>query len=402
MMLVFLTLFITINQSFVRSASLNSVFGFVDDAVSKVCTGSRCTDSLDQVQDTNVPLSHIPGQYAINRVNGINPLIQSGDIQSLKQILANIDNADWSSQISFAATRQRPDMVVELAKHGDQKSLLTAFHKMCTTMGNPPGFLGLLLKETKHVPGSNDVQVRIYDAIIKGLGDPRQKFDMIHAFISNADNAQAKKSLVEALSLSDKEMLLLSRASQGDEDTVRLLAESRDKLPPTTDKRWRDTPLSITDNRLYEALKPFARAGSWDFILSLSKYRAEPIANAIILYAPQQIRVNVFNDLLANMYPHALVPVFKIVAKSGDLGIMPLVLEKLKNQIKAGGWWIKRELLIISSKPDRNYNFNISPKDWILMEGIRYASYAGKNSMVQSLRSELDNGALAQRYLSIL
>ena len=264
-MLVLFTLLITINHSFVRSAvTFNSIVGVMDDAASKVCSGGRCTEPLAQVDDTAVPLGQIPEQFAINPVNSINTLIGLENIQSLKQILASIDNADLSSQIRFAATMQRPDMVVELAKHGDQMSLLTAFDEVIQRTKYPKEFFALLLRETKHVSGSNEAQVLFFDHIIRGgFGESSKKFKLIYVLISNADNAEAKKFLIERLSTYDKAVLLLLRAKKGDQEIVRLLAETRDELP------------------FVNALQYFRERGSWEFILSLKPSRPNDVAIAL-------------------------------------------------------------------------------------------------------------------------
>jgi hypothetical protein len=402
MMLVSLTLLITINQYFVLSITFDPKFvpKIIDNLASSITKGGtfdpkvfpdmlinlpedQLSQNIDKIiksgqsAELKEALRHVPLDKALK------PAIQIGDMSTLEALLSKVSNADLSSYIFAAAARQRPDMVVALAKHGNQYSLYNAFIVICTKLKNPRAFLAMLLKETKHHPGSNGVQVHIYDAIMKGLGDPRQKFQMIHAFISSSDNAQTKKSLVEALSLSDKKMLLVYRAEKLDKETVRLLAESRDDIP------------------FDEALEYFAKYGSWDFIETLFVHRPQAVTDVILKYLPKQNRADVLKNLLANMEPsNALIPVFKSVAKSGDLDILPLVLDKVKNQIEVAGPLLKNQLSNFYKKDPRFFSplfeSHPVPKDWVLLDGIRYASSARQDTMVQTLLSQLDNVAVAK------
>jgi hypothetical protein len=74
---------------------------------------------------------------------------------------------------------------------------------------------------------------------------------------------QLDKLLVEKLSSHDKATLLLARAKKGDQEIVRLLAETRDTLP------------------FVKALQYFKNDGSWQFIHSLKPYRPEEVAIAL-------------------------------------------------------------------------------------------------------------------------
>ncbi len=66
--------------------------------------------------------------------------------------------------------------------------------------------------------------------------------------------------LVEMLSRYDKATLLLAQAKKGDQEIVRLLAETRDT---------------------FKALQYFKNDGSWKFIHSLKQYRPEEVAIAL-------------------------------------------------------------------------------------------------------------------------
>ena len=69
--------------------------------------------------------------------------------------------------------------------------------------------------------------------------------------------------LVEMLSRYDKATLLLAQAKKGDQEIVRLLAQTRDTLP------------------FVKALQYFKNEGSWNFIHSLKPYRPEEVAIAL-------------------------------------------------------------------------------------------------------------------------
>lgn len=328
-------------------------------------------------------LGYTPYQLADQAIAG-------GNFKAIQDLARHISTKFRNHHIEIAFRNGRSDMIVELAKYGDANSVSLAFQKLFLLMKTQPAFLKLLLTETRHISGSSDAAYKAYVSIMGS--NYKDKMKVVNTFISIIETKDIPKYLQI---ISFKNEVLLKRASKRDKRIVQLFAESKE--------------LNAGGTLDYlKAFGYFAKKSDWEFILKFSSLHPVAVSHTIFKYAHSNAdRARLFQSFLIKINSleesPSLINVYRSVAVSGDTMVMSIVLQKLKNEIKAGEKTVSDYTSKFSTGSNQElFQRNPSPEYWIILEGIEDAAKSKQYDMVRYLVKYIDASSadnLALQYL---
>lgn len=312
----------------------------------------------------------------------IDRAILKGNLKGLDNMLDGIYNADLTKYIDAAASQGRLDMIVAIAKHGNKNTVEQAFEKVIfhdrsgKRKQYPRSYIGFLLRETEHVPGGFEAATNVYLKIMQSSYEP--KHSLAYLFISNSNDEKAEV-FMKALDTETKNKILLISSSKYKERVVRLFAESNDNL------------------EFERVLQHFADANSWEFIISLSKYRPEEVLVTMLRNIHDKDHLmTVFDQYLTKINglstDSSLILAFKQVAGRGNIDLLVKVYSRLKEEMNHGenvmNSYVRNRF---SAGAERKlFEEQPEPKFWIILEGIEYSFSRQKYEMTHTLMTAID------------